>query len=430
VSRRAFSWALSGNLAYVLCQWGALVLLARIGRAETVGQFALALSISAPVFVFFQLNMRTLLATDARGEYPVGDYLRVRLALTILALAVVAIVLLVAGYSAGTAAVVFGVALFKAVEAVSDIGYGLFLKHERFSAMAASLMVRGLTLLAGLGLGLWLTGRLFIAVVSVAALWLVLAATLDLPRALALEPFTHADSGGLFWRLLATSTPLGLVMTLGTLSMSIPQYVVEHSAGAGQLGYFAAIAYFVASGRIVVEALAQSSSARLSRFYVAADFPGYRRLLWRLMAFGTGIGTLGLAVAVVMGRVILELAYGPEYAAHHGLLIWVMVAATINQAVTFLGLSLTVGRFVREMLLIGVFVATSVLALSCWLVPRFGIEGAGWALVGGAIVNLAAHLAFNHLRIGLYPLAAAPLSGAGGREVRLDEGGPLRPGTP
>lgn len=402
--RDSFSWALAGNLAYALCQWGVLVLLARIGTAEMVGQFSLALSIAAPVFIFFQLNMRTFQATDARGEYLPGDYLRVRLALTALALGVVLITLSVAGYGAETARIVLGVALFKAFEAVSDIAYGLLQKHEQLSDVAVSTMLRGLALLAGVGLGIRLTGNLFHAVLYVAALWLALLVAFDLPRASALEGFPHSDSHRLLWRLVATCAPLGLVMMLVSLGSNIPQYVVERAAGTGQLGYFATVVYFMAAGRFVVEALAQALGPRLSRFHVTGDLPRYRRLLWRLAGLGAGLGVAGVAVAAVLGRPILELIYGPQYATHHALLVWVMVAAGVNHAASFLGLSLTVGRLVGEMVAIAVLVGASVLALSLWLVPAFGIQGAAWALLGGAIVNLAGHLVANQARIGLWPL--------------------------
>ncbi len=65
--RSNFVWTLSGNLVYAACQWGMLVVLARMGNAEMVGQFALALSIITPVLMFTNLQLRSVQATDARG---------------------------------------------------------------------------------------------------------------------------------------------------------------------------------------------------------------------------------------------------------------------------------------------------------------------------------------------------------------------------
>src|SRR5690606_40180926 len=60
-----FSWTLAGNIVYAGCQWAMLVVLARLGRAEMVGQFALGLAITGPVLMCTNLNLRSVPATDA-----------------------------------------------------------------------------------------------------------------------------------------------------------------------------------------------------------------------------------------------------------------------------------------------------------------------------------------------------------------------------
>ena len=46
-----FLWTLSGNVVYAACQWGMLVVLAKLGTHQMVGEFALALAITAPIVV-------------------------------------------------------------------------------------------------------------------------------------------------------------------------------------------------------------------------------------------------------------------------------------------------------------------------------------------------------------------------------------------
>ena len=70
-----FAWSLIGNVGYAGCQWTMLVVIAKLGSAEMVGQFALALALTAPVMMFAQLQLRTLLATDARNEFQFLHYL-------------------------------------------------------------------------------------------------------------------------------------------------------------------------------------------------------------------------------------------------------------------------------------------------------------------------------------------------------------------
>ena len=84
--RANFSWTFVGNVIYAACQWAMLVVLAKLGSPEIVGQFALGLAITAPVIMLTNLQLRAVQATDAKRAYSFGDYLGLRLAVTPLAL--------------------------------------------------------------------------------------------------------------------------------------------------------------------------------------------------------------------------------------------------------------------------------------------------------------------------------------------------------
>src|SRR5262245_54066435 len=73
--RHNFSWTLLGNGLYAACQWAIVVVLAKLGTPEMVGKFTFALSLTAPVILLANLNLRRLQATDARHEYEFGEYL-------------------------------------------------------------------------------------------------------------------------------------------------------------------------------------------------------------------------------------------------------------------------------------------------------------------------------------------------------------------
>src|SRR5262245_46162031 len=77
--RSNFSWMLTGNAIYALCQWGVLGMFARLGTPAVVGQFVLAMAVTAPIMAFFMLQFRMVQASDVRREYKFGHYLAVRL---------------------------------------------------------------------------------------------------------------------------------------------------------------------------------------------------------------------------------------------------------------------------------------------------------------------------------------------------------------
>ncbi|MGD2165907.1 MAG: lipopolysaccharide biosynthesis protein, partial [Anaerolineae bacterium] len=80
--RANFSWTFVGNAIYAATQWGMLIVLAKLGSPEWVGQFALGLAITVPIMAFATLKTRLVQATDARHQYLFGDYLSLRLLTT------------------------------------------------------------------------------------------------------------------------------------------------------------------------------------------------------------------------------------------------------------------------------------------------------------------------------------------------------------
>src|ERR1700678_241367 len=90
--RRNFVWTLLGNLVYAGCQWCMLIALAKLTNAQMVGQFALALAITAPVFMLTGLQLRVVQATDAGHEYRFEEYFSLRLICTCVGLAAVLVI--------------------------------------------------------------------------------------------------------------------------------------------------------------------------------------------------------------------------------------------------------------------------------------------------------------------------------------------------
>lgn len=59
---------LVGNGGYAGCQWGMVIVLAKLCSPQSVGQFALGFALAAPVFMFSNLQLRAAQATDVKRE--------------------------------------------------------------------------------------------------------------------------------------------------------------------------------------------------------------------------------------------------------------------------------------------------------------------------------------------------------------------------
>lgn len=399
------SWGLFGSLTYAACQWGMLVVLAKLGSGEMLGQFALGFAIAAPVFLLTSLSLREVLSTDARGEHSFGDYLALRVISLLAGLLAIGAVTCVVGYRWETKAVILLVGGVKAIEAVSDVLYGLMQKHERTDLIAGSIVLRGLLSVVALGAGVYLSGSLVWGLLLVSTAWALVLIAYDLPRGARLlegdlrPRWVRAD----LVRLLRLSLPLGVTAMMISLRATIPLYFVERYRGEQELGVFVAMAYLMIVGGTAVNALGQSTSPRLATYYAAGDGASARMLLVGLVGVGLLLGGAGIAVALVWGREVLTVLYRPEYAEHVEAFVLIMVAAAISYVASALGFAVTSARFFRVQTPLFAGVTAVALVACATLIPGNGLVGAGQASVATWIANLlgigAVYLyALRHLR--------------------------------
>ncbi len=395
--RANFSWTFVGNLVYAGTQWGTLAALTKLGTTEMVGQFALGLAITTPIIMLTNLQLRTVQATDARERYHFADYLSLRLLTILIALLVLGTLLLFAGYTRATAAVILAVGISKAVEAVSDLFYGFLQQRERMDRIAQSLLLRGPLAMIAMIAGLYWSGSLLWGIVGMIGAWAVVLIGWDLrctawlladATALGERPLWPRWQWQRLGQLAWLALPLGVVMMLLTLNGNIPRYFVEEQLGTSALGIFAAIAYLNVAGGTVVTALGQSVSPRLAKYCAAGEIAAFRHLLLQMVGIGLLLGAGGVAVAWLAGRPLLTLIYAEAYVAAD-LFVWIMLAAAVAYVASFLGYGITAARYFRIQIPLFAVVALAT-ALACWwLVPGRGLVGAAMALLIGAGVQTA-----------------------------------------
>jgi O-antigen/teichoic acid export membrane protein len=388
--RANFSWTFAGNVVYAACQWGMLMVLAKLGNPLMVGQYALGLAVTAPVIMLSNLQLRGVLATDARETHQFSTYLALRVWTTAAALVTVVVIAVIAGYQRETALVVVAVGFAKAVESMSDIAYGFQQHQEQMDRIARSMMLRGAIALGFLGLGVYATGSVLVGCVGVVAGWAAVLFAYDLrPSGASIHDVMTIRRS---WRGLCSlawiAAPLGLVMMLSSLNVNIPRYFIQHYTGERTLGLFAAVAYTMVAGTTVVGALGQSASPRLAHYYAEGQLAQFQSLMWRLLSIGALLGLSGVMVAVTCGAFILRVLFRPEYAASADVLSWMMATAAISYLASFLGYGLTAARRFKIQAPLLAIVCGSVALTSSFVVPRYGLLGAAWATLAGAAVQL------------------------------------------
>jgi O-antigen/teichoic acid export membrane protein len=367
ISRRSFQGSanrsgvtLAGNCAYALAQFGVLVVLARQATPADVGDYALALAVTAPVQIGVGLRLRTLRAIDT-GPTPFRTYLRLAIILSAsAALLGTAIGVLIAP-SSRFILVVGLVALAKSVEGLIDVCYGEYQRQDQLTAIAASQLIRAGLTIALVALGAHLAGLLG-ALVAMLIGWTAQLVILDGRRIRhTVPPGTkepgHPRSVG---DLIRLSWPLGMAAAVASLTVSLPRFTVAGLLGSAALGVLAVLSYPTTAISIFANSLGQANVRGMAAGVTSGERRGVWSSLLAMVAATSVVGTLGASLVVLAGRDGVTWLLGPAYADNFSALLLLLLAATLaGFATNAYYLLVSTGRFGLQPVVVGASLALS-----------------------------------------------------------------------
>jgi O-antigen/teichoic acid export membrane protein len=371
-----------------------------------VGQVALALAIVMPVIYFLNMQLRGIIATDARREFTFAQYLGLRAICAFLGLGINVGIAYFGPFDRSTALIIAAVALTKTFDFISDMFYGLAQQVERMDRIAISLVLQGVLQLCSLGLIVWTTKSLALALLATAAVSAFITFTYDVRTA----TLSHEQDSALcgVWeraewllssvrrevtprvvaRLAWIGLPMGVVLGLNSVISSVPRYIIVEELGQHELGVFAGMFYFIVAGQQIVGALGDSSSPRLALWFASNDYKKFFAMLARLVAITLVLGLIGVVFALTAGPRFLTLVYNSDYAGHGEAFTWLLASSGPLHLASILGVAVTAMRRFHIQVPFRVIHVCLVFVFSAWLIPRHGLIGAGQAMCASALVSV------------------------------------------
>jgi O-antigen/teichoic acid export membrane protein len=375
------TWTLVGSVFYSFTQWLLLIILAKLGTLEMVGQYALGLAITAPIVLFTEMNLRLAQVTDAKGTFLFSHYLGTRLISVGVSIIFFLSVVLFVGFAMYTATVILLIGIAKLPESISGIFHGQLQKHERMDYITKSQILKGMMTVIIFSTTLYFTESLILSIIGQIIVWTVVLLIYDLRVVKKYEAVKVSFQMATIKRLVKMTLPLGIVALLSSVNTNIPTYLVEYFLGREELGYFAAILYILFAGDRMVNSIGQPAIPRLATFFEQKNIRSFQKLLIRLVAFGFVIGVLGFIVAYLIGDTVLSIIYTPSYATYADLFIFIMVSGIFYYPATFLELGFSATRYFKLQPLLATFWVLVSIIGCVLLIPKFGAVGAAIALI-------------------------------------------------
>lgn len=382
----------AGSLIYLFCQWLLTLVTVRIAGYGAGGDYSLALSLSNVLLPLATFGLKTFVVSDREARFSPSEYMTTRI-LTCGAAMLVSFGMIAAGlltgrhYTGAQRASILLMAVFRVLEAMTDMCQAFQIRAERMDYTFASYAARGVGELAVFAGVLAVTGSLPAALAAVNAVAGAMLALLDLRTAGRLWPFRLRFSVPRTITLLACTWPLMCNSFLMSLMVSLPRSTLEALRGSDVLGRYASVATPAVIAQSAAIWLYTPAIVPLTRAWTDRDRASWRGGQKRIWLMLLGAFLLAAAGARVLGEPVLVLLFNEEIRPYAYLLPVVLAATALIAASYFLSTLLTVARRLKGIAACNLIAAALTLLLQEPLIAAHGADGVNEVILIAMGVN-------------------------------------------
>jgi len=346
-------WSIISVGSYAAAQWWILSFMARQGKIDQIGFYSIALSVTTPLVVFSNLNLRYLYVSDNRTNFEFSDYINLRKIMILTMQMLICIVAFFSDYNRYTKLLIVSVGLYKLIESVSDIYFAFHQKSENMKMITKSVLIRSLLIFVTFSLCFYLTGDILICALFIICIYLTTLLSIDIPS---IKPklysstisftklFKSGDHTQNLIRLFKVGFPMGASMMVYAAIIAIPRFFIEKNIGIAQLGIYTALYYLYSAILLVAIALADAALPRFTSYEQNNDQFAFWSLL-RKYIFGTVVVIcFGATFFWYFGSQFLKLVYGSLFAAYSKIFILGLFVTGIEIINKFLSICMTAKR--------------------------------------------------------------------------------------
>ena len=377
--KKNFIWNILGTGFNSFNSLFLMIIVTRLNGINDAGIFTLGFSTACILFVIGTYSGRVYQVTESNQSISNKDYLGSRLiAIGVMILAVFAFVL-VRGYGSYKAIICVLLTVFKALEALSDVLYGIMQKEDLLYKVGQSYFIKSV-----LTLGVFLivdlqTKNLIVSINAILLVWVVCILLFDLPATFSFVKRSGAPTLKNIWFLFRDGFFVFAILFMGIYMTNASKYAIDNYLTDEMQTIFGILIMPATAVCLFGQFVFHPFLGRIAELNAEKDYAGLDKLILKVTAFVVAVGVVCFVGAYLLGVPVLSFVYGIDISPYKNQLLLIIVAATLyNMGGTFSNMLTTMRITKIQFLMYLVFVAIAWASANS-LTYRMGIDGAVYA---------------------------------------------------
>ena len=315
-----------------------ILVVTRVNGIEAVGVFSFAFAVSLMLWTLSMWGGRTYQVSDVNNKFSAEAYVMTRVLLAGVVLIITGLFCYLSGYDFLKTSLIFALVIFKIIESLSDVFYGIIQKHDKLHKTGKSLTVKALLGITAFLVIDLITKNIVWSIIGVVIVNLVVFLAYDIRQAYKLQNLNITvsklkDISKEALRILQECSGVFIIFFLSMFSLNIPRYFIDiHSTS--EVGYFGIIAMPITLIVLVVSFILQPNIVKVSKLYEEKKYSRFKKMTTRLLGVSSLIGVSILFLTMLFGAEILKLIFGIDFSQHKTELNIIVLGGVASALVT------------------------------------------------------------------------------------------------
>ena len=377
-----------GNIFHAFSQWAVITLISAFGGNSAAGTYVSALAMTAPVFMFFDLNLRVMRSTDHEFDEKFASYIGLRFYALVCAIVLSTLICFI--FYPVRIGIIIPILAYRVGESISNLAYGGLQRQQSSHLIGGSLTMKGLAALVLLSILVPLTsGNPIVAACGMAVVSITWGIFRDLPLSWKINspetPFSKqvvldgVRDISSCTRIAKRAFPLGFDAGISSIAMNAPKYSIEYYLGTDILGVYGILAQLAFAIQKLIGAIGHTGVSLLSKQQSQNNRVAFWRLFNRLLGSSIVVGLLAVLGGTFVIPFVMNKCLGPEY-GDYWLMFSLLLASCLAGAQRIAGRATQACSRYFAYTMFDVVIFTVSIIASIVLVQNYGAFGGGIAL--------------------------------------------------
>ena len=327
--RSNFIWNILGTGFNAFNSLFFMIAVTRINGVNNAGIFTIAFSTACIIYIVGIYAGRIYQVTEPDKTITNKEYIINRIITTISMIFLVIIFSFMKGYTLFKSTIFLLLTIYKALEAFSDVIYGILQKNEKLEIVGKSLFFKSLISIVIFVIIDFITKNMIISVISIILVNLIIIFMYDLKNSNKYIDYKIQINKTNIIKIIKSGFFTFAISFLGMYVMNAPKYAIDSYLESNYQTIFGIIVMPATVIGLVAQFLIHPYLNRILVLYKEKNIKDLNKLILKLVIYILGIGSMASLLAYLMGTQVLGFIYGLDLSMYRIGLLIIIIASTL-----------------------------------------------------------------------------------------------------